>query len=253
MADLKLYVQKIPQIEGTKYEWDTDRYRKFGIGTDDIERATGQKITESDMKNMEWGNPLIEKALGWYWHGVMANYYPQSIAETITDQVFNKGMGSVCGIQNMLITRYKARISADGKFGAETCGAILAAVKKYGEKHVYNSLYAYRYAYYTGQTLPQNGTCKNNSCSRPICKTLLNTRLNRYYPQHGIESVENLLLPVNDDGISRMDVLAYRATSTLQEATNTDSNHQKKYLVVAVGILSIVAGSLYLAIKMIWK
>jgi lysozyme family protein len=162
-------------------------------------------------------------------------------------------MGSVCGIQNMLITRYKARISADGKFGAETCGAILAAVKKYGEKHVYNSLYAYRYAFLSGFTLPQNGKCKNNSCSRPICKTLITTRLNKYYPVSSNESIENLMLPVSDEGISRMDVLAYMTTSTLREATNTDSNHQKKYLFVAVGIAAIVGGCLFLAVKTIWK
>lgn len=253
MANLSLYVRKIPKIEGTTYEFDTDRYRKFGIGTDDIEHATGQKISETDLKNMEWGNPLIEKAIGWYWHGVMANYYPQLIAETITDQVFNKGMGSVCGIQNMLITRYKARIVADGKFGVQTCGALLAAINKYGEVHVYNSLYAFRLAHLSGKDLGQNGSCKNNSCGRAICKTLINTRLNRYYPMMGNENPDNLLLPVNDEGISKIDVLRYATSSTFQESANMNSGNQKRYLLVLIGIVGIVITCSYIAIKTVWK
>ena len=253
MADLRYYIEKIPQIEGTNYEYDVDRYRKFGIGTDDVERATGKKISEDDLKNMQWGDPLITQAIGWYWHGAMANYYPQSIAETITDHCFNKGMSAICGIQNMLINRYKARITADGKMGPQTCGAILSAIKKYGEKHVYNSIYAYRMKYYSGGDLPQSDTCKNNSCTRAICKTLLNTRLNRYYPILGNENPDNSLIPVNDDGISNIDVIKYATTSAVQEMGNTSSDNQKKYLFVVFGIVGIVLGSVYVAIKTIWK
>ena len=253
MADLRYYVEKIPRIEGTTYEYDTDRYRKFGIGTDDIFRATGKQIAETDLKAMQWGDPLIAQAIGWYWHGVMANYYPQSIAEIITDHVFNKGMGTVCGIQSMLITRYKARITADGKFGVETCGAIRAAVKRYGEKHVYNSLYAYRLQFYTGASMKNYGSCENVSCTRPICKTLVQTRLNHYYPIFGNENAENSLIPVSDEGISSMDILKYATSSGVQETINTNSSNQKTYLFVALGIVGIIAGCLYLAIKTIMK
>jgi lysozyme family protein len=255
MADIKIFLPKIPnKLEGDYYLADDV---SSGVGTScgcsvgSIKTATGKVITESQLKNLRCKDDLIQKNITWYWNKISSNQYPQEIAEIFADFVFNKGLGRCIIIQNMLIYRYKANITADGIWGAKSTGALIAAIEKYGENHVYDSIYAWRWCFYTGINTPDKSGSKNAKGYEKPNLNLQETRLKMYFPPKSNFNPEDLLKAVDTEGVNESDVLKNAASSSAKEIMNPDNPDRFKNMAIIGGAAVFILVVLYFIFKFI--
>lgn len=258
MANIELFLPKIPnQLEGDYYLPDDV---SKGVGTScgcsvgSIKTATGKTITEEALKKLRCKDEVIQKNVAWYWNKVSANQYPQAVAEIFADFVFNKGLGRCIIIQNMLITRYKCDIVADGVWGAKSTGALVAVIGKFGEDHVYNSIYAWRWCFYKGINTPDKSGSKNAKGYEKPQLNLQDTRLTKYFPPKGVMvNPEDLLKPVDTEGVNTVEVYKQAATTEIKEAFNNDNPDRGKSLAfLGIGAI-VILGVVYFVFKFLNK
>lgn len=190
MADLRLFVPKIPLLEGTNVtENDYQGHpTKFGVSTALLKDATGKTMSDDWLRGASFDDPLIQASIKFIWdHHLCSQIDSQAIAELIADHAYNTGRSrSACHFQNWLINKFGASITADGKVGAMTIGALNAAIKQHGEALVYRSFRQLRVNYYLGKNQTNNNNCKYwEGCKTSVCPILVDSRINRYFPQMG--------------------------------------------------------------------
>jgi lysozyme family protein len=257
MAQLNEYLKKIPnKLEGNYY---LPNDVAQGVGTScgcsvgSILTATGQKISEEKLKTLRCSDTLVQKTIAWHWHKVNGDQYPQEVAEIFVDFVFNKGLGRCIIIQNMLIHRYKADIVADGIWGAKSTGALLAAIEKFGTDHVYNSIYAWRWAFYKGMATPDKTGSKNAKGYEKPELNLQDSRLTRYFPPKGSFNPIDLLKPVDTEGVAATDVYMNAAKAGASEMLNTENPNQMQLITVFALSLTVILGVFYFMYKILTK
>ena len=257
MAQVAIFKQILDKAEGRT--WDANDVgpgdgTHYGCSAGSIKTATGKTVSQDWLKNADYNDPLIQQTIEWYWNKAQVNDLPQDVANIIVDHLYNTGMGRARIIQNTLINRYKADIKDDGIIGAMTTGAIKAAIAKYGEKEVYNAIYAMRYAYYKGWDLPnKSGHTNGKSCTRAICQKVLNTRLNVYYPSKDPINIEDYLKPIDKSGVAKTDVMKQAATASIGSVFQKGNPDRFKNLAVIVLGLTAIFGLGYFLFQMLKK
>ena len=227
---------------------------RYGCSAGSIKTATGKTVSQEWLKNAQYDDPLIQQTIEWYWNKAQVNDLPQDIANIIVDHLYNTGMGRARIIQNTLNNRYNANIADDGVTGAMTTGTIKAAIDKYGEKEVYNAIYAMRFAYYKGMDLPNKSGHKNGkSCQRAICLNVLQSRLNRYYPSKDPINIEDYLQPIDNKGLNTTDVMQQAATASVKSVFQKGNPDRFKNAAIIVFGLTAIFGLGYFLFSMLKK
>lgn len=242
MAALQPYIAKIPQIEGTKVtEGDYQGHpTRYGVSAALVKDATGKTVSDDFIRGASFNDATIQAAIKFVWDSQLGSQIDsQPIAELIVDHAYNTGRSrAVCHLQNFLVTKFGANITADGKISAATIGALNTAIKQYGEGLVYRSFRQLRANYYMGKAMTRQGTCNYwQGCGSAACAGLIDSRLNRYFPIIGQTGPD-------DDPEKRMSAkLASTTVATISVATSSNK------IPLAICVFLLVSGLCYYFLK----
>lgn len=242
MANAKQYIEKIPQIEGTSVtEGDYKGHpTKFGVSAALVKDATGKTVSDDFIRNASFNDSTIQATIKFVWDSVMGNAITsQAVAELVVDHAYNAGRNrAICHLQNFLIHKFKADITADGKMGYKTLAALNVAIEQYGEALVYRSFRWLRANYYNGVPMTKYGTCNYyEGCKAAACKGLIHSRLDVYFPVNLVGQPtfnDNPELPLSK-GLSKTAI----NTATVSAATSDN------WLVIALVIVAIGVAFFY--------
>jgi hypothetical protein len=228
MANFEQYYQNIYlPAEGQNYTPNDIRAgvgTKCGVSAELYTDATKKPMTEAQLQAASCDT--LKPAVRWVWNKMGGDKInSQKIADIFIDHALNKGwvlMGF--NIQYYLNFVWGAGLVEDGKVGPKTIGALNAAAAK-DEAKVYAQLREYRRKFYLGITQwdDKPGRRYSEGYDYPAMgQKLIDTRLNRFFPDNGINPYNNTTTPTGvtpitpeSDPLTQTEIATETAKTTL--------------------------------------